>query len=137
MAITSYCILPHYTVGVAFAAMDSELGLISHSPIPESAQWINCKEFECPEDKWFGINGSLIVRFPKSRENDWRVKMATEIVSAGTTDPVVMYKNAQNAAHLIGMDLNEFLKELRKLSQDPNESLSTLCDKWLSKSRNH
>lgn len=133
MIVKSYCVHPAYKVCIAFAAMDADGNVVSRGDIPSDAKWINCDPFELPEGKWFGVDSTLIVRFPESREKDWRIKKASELVESGSEDPVLLYQSAQNAAFLLSIDLNALLRELRQLSQDPNESLTNLYNKWKSK----
>lgn len=136
MIIKGYCVHPGFKICVAHAAMTEDGTVVNRGDIPSDAKWVNCEPFELAEGKWFGVDSSLIVRFPESRERDWRVKKATELVEAGTEDPIQLYQDAQNAAYLLSIDLNAMLKELRTLSQDPAESLSSLYNKWLSKTDN-
>jgi hypothetical protein len=137
MIVTSYNIHPTFVTSVANAAKTDKGDVISHTSSSDLAVWVNCDPFELPEGKWFGISGGLIVRFPAEKEHDWRVKKATELVESGVEDPVVLYQNAQNAAYLLNINLNEFLKQLRSLSQDPNEDLTNLYKKWQSKLNTH
>lgn len=133
MIVTSYNIHPTFVTCVANAAKTGVGDIISHTSSSDLTIWNNCDPFELPEGKWFGVSNGLIIRFPAEREHDWRVKKATELVESGVEDPVVMYQNAQNAAYLLNVNLNELLKHLRSLSQDPDEDLSSLYNKWQSK----
>jgi len=130
MEITSYCKSSIHSVGVAFAACTSSGKVITHAEIPPKSIWVNCPAFELVENKWFGYDGNLIIRFSKDRENDWRIKTAREMVESGDLDPVVLYRKSENAAFLINLDLNEFLYHLRTLSQSPDEDYTSLFRKF-------
>ena len=87
-----------------------------------------CKEFELPDDKWFAVADSIIIRFPKDKEWVWRVQRAQEMVGRVSTNPGSFsgpedrISALKNAAYLCGFSLDELVERLKE-ARNNNEDL--------------
>lgn len=99
--------------------------------------------FELPEDKWFAIDDGVVVRFPKSREWDWRTKKAIELISVQDPHPERALQRAESAAGLVGSDLPkiiELITEAKKNKESLESVVKRLIDelkKSSSDKKNH
>lgn len=90
-----------------------------------------CTNFELSDDKWFAYDNGLIVRFPKSKEWDWRTKKAEGIVSTVSRDPFsfngpeARLLALETAAYLCGFSLAELIARLEKAKNDGEDLVDT------------
>lgn len=116
-----------YSTCVPDFAVDKDRNKItrnSREEISETDKFLNCVEFDLPDDKWFAYDNGIIVRFPKDKEWDWRTKRAQEIVYNVSTYPN-KYKSSndrlialESSAHLCGFSLQELISRLETAKRD-------------------
>lgn len=80
--------------------------------------------FELTDGKWFALDDGVIVRFPATREWEWRAKRAEQIVMGISGSPEEKLANLRCAADLMGVDLPGLKKRLEE-ARESGEDLSS------------
>jgi hypothetical protein len=120
---SSYIYIPIFAITEDGKVLNSS-GLISELLEEE---WVDCTQFDLPEEKWFAWDEGQIVRWPKDKEWDWRTEKAKEIISNINQhgNPEIKLKWVSDAAKLCSINLEEFIDKLKSTRKN-NEDLITL-----------
>ncbi len=122
--IYKYYSLENYPVIVPDAALTESEEVVFKEDELESYSFTECTRFELPKDKWFAIDDGLIVRFPKDKEWEWRIRRAKELFEKVhlDSDPHQKLTLLNNVAYLCGFSLAALVERL-KMHGNNNEDL--------------
>jgi uncharacterized coiled-coil protein SlyX len=90
-------------------------------------------DFDLEDGKWFAVDGGSVVRFPISKEWDWRTRTSMEIVKAAQIIPAEQrISELECAAGLCNMDLQTLMKKVSEV-RTSGESLEEALKKVFRK----
>ena len=119
----------------AFATLDDGTCILPGGAPTEALPSVSLGfDFDLDDGKWFAIDGESIIRFPLSKEWDWRTRTSMEIVKGVQTLPADRrIPELECAAALCNMDLQTLMKRVSEV-RTSGESLEEALKKIVQKS---